>query len=114
MSDMFSSASLFTQRIGGWDTSRVTTMSSMVMLSAFDQNIAGWRVGRALRMDSMFRNAGLSTANYDALLIGWVRQTVQRNVVFAGGTSHYSAAAVDSRNALVTTDGWMIMDAGPA
>jgi len=35
-------------------------------------------------MGNMFNGATLSTANYDALLIGWEAQTLQPNVNFHG------------------------------
>jgi hypothetical protein len=61
----------------------------------------------------MFTSVTLSTANYDALLIGWEAQAVQNNVVFNGGGSKYSAGAA-ARAALIADHSWSITDGGPA
>jgi len=66
-------------------------------------------------MTSMFQGVTLSTANYDALLIGWGAQTVQSGVAFHGGSSTYTGggAAEDGRDSLLD-QGWMIVDDGTA
>ena len=51
-------------------------------------------------MANMFYHVTLSTANYDALLIGWAAQAVEPNVQFSGGNSKYTAGAT-ARNTLV-------------
>jgi hypothetical protein len=67
-------------------------------------------------MYDMFSNAGLSTANYDALLIGWstisANETpLQPNVPFDAGTSKYCNGAT-ARASIISTYGWAITDAG--
>jgi hypothetical protein len=64
-------------------------------------------------MASMFDSVTLSTANYDALLIGWDAQNLQPNVTFSGGNSQYSAgAATTARTNMTDNDGWIITDGG--
>lgn len=59
------------------------------------------------------RGNNLSTANYDALLIGWESQTVQNGVTFDGGNSKYSAeAAAAARQILIDDHGCTISDGG--
>jgi hypothetical protein len=62
-------------------------------------------------MGSMFLNVTLSTANYDALLIGWASQPLSINVFFNGGNSKYCAGAA-ARQSITNTYGWTITDGG--
>jgi hypothetical protein len=67
-------------------------------------------------MTDMFTGAQLSTANYDALLIGWstieTNETpLQPNVNFSGGNSNYCNGEA-ARNTLISTYSWNITDAG--
>jgi hypothetical protein len=91
-------------------------MSAMFGYSTdFDQDISAWNVALVQRMDDMFAGAGLSTANYDALLTGWSTQDLKSNVPFDGGGSQYSAGPpAAARQTLVNTFGWEITDGGLA
>jgi hypothetical protein len=83
--------------------------------SAFDQNLGSWNVTSLTNAWEMFEGVALSTANYDALLIGWDAQELQSGVLFDGGNSHYcSQAAIDARENMELNDGWTIYDAGQA
>ena len=55
----------------------------------------------------------MSTANYDATLIGWAAQApnIQSNVVFSLGPK-YTSAAQSARDLLTGTYGWTISDGG--
>ena len=113
MTSMFNSA-VFNQDIGSWNVSSVTTMSSMFLSSSFDQNIGGWNISNVSNMYNMFFQSTLSTANYDALLIGWASQSVQPNVDFNAGSSQYSSGSAEmSRIALTSApNNWTITDGG--
>lgn len=115
MSGMFQNAKAFNQNIGGWNTSKVANMSNMFNgATAFNQNLGSWNIGNLTNATNMFINKQLSTANYDALLIGWAAQApnIKNGVPFHGGTSKYSDAAVAARNTLTSTYGWIITDGG--
>lgn len=116
MSWMFHDAETFNEDIGRWNTSKVTNMEAMFRIAtAFDQDISGWDVSNVTNMQEMFRYAGLSSENYDALLMSWSAQSVQSGVEFdAGQSKPRSAAALEARKRLIDEYGWTITDGGLA
>jgi len=67
-------------------------------------------------MTDMFTGAQLSTANYDATLIGWAtiepnETPLKPNVIFSGGNSKYCNGAT-ARASIISTYGWTITDGG--
>ncbi|CAM1369587.1 conserved protein of unknown function [Tenacibaculum soleae] len=109
---MFIGVGLFNHDISNWDVSSVTTMEGMFMFAnSFNQDIGSWNVTDVTTMKDMFKDAKLSTTNYDALLNGWNAQTLQPNVIFDGGNSTYCISET-ARTTLIGTDGWVITDAG--
>lgn len=114
--DCFHSCVLFNGLVNLWDMSSATSFVRMFNWAVlFDQNIGGWKVTALLDATSMFASAGMSTANYGLLLVGWNGQTVQSTVPFDGGASTYSTGApTAARTNLMTVDLWPIIDGGPA
>jgi|GEM_PF-3358324 len=114
---MFRDASAFNQNLSGWDTVSGTYAARMFSgATAFNQNIGSWDISSMTDMSSMFLTVTLSTANYDALLIGWEAQAVHDNISFDGGNSKYTGggAAASARLALETDHNWTIIDGGIA
>lgn len=108
MREMFLGSDTFNQDISGWDVSNVTSMIGMFHgASAFDQNLGGWDIGSVTGMNFMLNDSGLSTANYDATLIGWAAQTVFGSVQLGASNLTYCAGA-SARQSLIDDDNWSI------
>ena len=145
---MFGDATFFNQDIGDWNVISVTNMRRMfinavnfegtnignwgnkvknvvtmgVMFSgatSFDQKIGSWDVGKVSDMGGMFSGVTLSVSNYDNLLLGWDKQSLnsgvwEKNRTFDGGNSIPSdaplASAVEARQRLQLREGWTITD----
>ena len=113
---MFRASSSFNADLSSWDVSSGTNFSFMFSnASSFDQNLGSWDVSNGTDVSFMFSGATLSTANYDALLIGWEALDLVDSRSFHGGNSTYSAgAAATARAAIIADDLWTITDGGPA
>ena len=112
MSRMFTAADSFNQDISAWNVSKVTDMSVMFTgADSFNQDISAWNVSKVNDMSVMFNASGISTDNYDNILIGWSQQALQLNVQFGAPGINYCNGA-DARQSIIDTYGWTITDAG--
>jgi len=113
MSEMFRGAQAFNQDLSGWDVSGVTTMRAMFEdASSFNQDLGDWDVSGVTDVSKMLVGTGLSTAHYDALLIGWSRLDLQSGMVLDAGATPYTETAAEARQSLLNEQGWTIHDGG--
>jgi len=116
MNSMFRGATAFNRDISGWSVTNVNDMASMFRgAAAFDQDLGDWDVSSVFDMANMLNGASLSLDNYDALLLGWARLTLEPGIDFHAGTSYYNpTVALASRGTLTDQYAWTITDAGAA
>jgi surface protein len=113
----------FNQNINNWNTIKVTNMADIFSnQKAFNQLINNWNVSLVTLFDGLPPPSGFmqgktfedySSANYDALLIGWSSRPVQANIGINFGTIKYSSAATAARAILTSApNNWTIVDGG--
>ena len=112
MSGMFQQATSFNQDLSSWDVRKVTNMNEMFSgATSFNQNLSSWDVSDVSFMKQMFNISGLSTENYDNVLIGWSQLPLQQNVVFgAEGITYCNGKA--ARQSIIDNYDWTITDFG--
>ena len=112
MTGMFQQAS-FNQPIGNWNTSAVTNMASMFNINSnFNQDIGNWNIGAVTSISSFMSSktpATFSTANLDAIYIGWSSRPSNSNLSISFGTANYTAAGAPGK-AVLLSRGWTIVD----
>jgi surface protein len=120
----------FNQNIGSWDTSKVTTFTFLfgqgilANCDSFNQDLSQWDINQVTNFTGFMLNAtGLSTANYDLLLIGWeanLQSLYPSGVGYPytiginfGGSACSPAVKAGARQSLIDNFGWTITDATP-
>jgi len=109
----------------GWDVSNVTNMNSIFKnCKNMDFSLGDWDLSSATNVKFIFRNTtgagttGISTANYDATLIGWAANPNTPDTLttdFGGSTyTGTSGTLASSSRATLIGKGWTIADGGTA
>jgi len=81
--------------------------------SSFNQDISAWQVQNVSNFGRFIDRSGMSTANYDALLIAWEQLSLQSNVTFGAGTIKYSSGApANARQSIINNYSWTFNDGG--
>ena len=111
----FYQANDFNEDLSNWDVSNVTNFRyCFERCFDLDQSFASWDMSSATDVGRMFKSTTMSTANYDATLIGWASQSLNSGLSIDFGSARYTAGgdAEAARNTLINTYGWTIVDGG--
>lgn len=104
---LFMSAISFNQDLSNWNVSHVTNMTYMFYNTlSFDQDLSNWDVSNVEQMNYMLKYSGLSPVHYDALLMGWLANGVQDDIInfHVHGLSYCEGE--EARNVLINQHGW--------
>ncbi|MDX2196751.1 MAG: LamG-like jellyroll fold domain-containing protein [Cytophagales bacterium] len=115
MNLMFYGATSFNQSLSGWNVSNVSDMAGMFEgATSFNQNLGPWgtKLKSNVLLNTFLNNSGLSTANYDALLIGFSATTVTGRTMGAVGLKYCSGQSARNFLTSVTGRNWTISDGG--
>ena len=75
------------------------------------KNIGSWDVTNVQDMDHMLSNSGISTENYDGILIGWSAQNLQNNINL-DAVGLFFCNAEEERQSIIDNFNWTINDEG--
>lgn len=107
LSNTFNNTILFDCNISTWDISNVIYLNGTFQSSlSFDQNLGSWDVSSVINLWGAFDNCGISTSNYDSILISWAGQTLQTNVSMSALGLEYCNGKT-ARDSIVA-QGWYI------
>jgi len=117
----------FNQPLSNWNVGNVTNMETMFKKNtAFNQDISSWNIVKVSNATNFMQNVTtFSTANYDALLIGWEATLQSAHSGGSGytltpswhfGSAQYTdgGAAATARASLISNFNWSITDGGTA
>ena len=127
MMEMFTDAVAFNQPLttsgNSWNVSNVTTMYGMFSgATAFNQNISSWNVSNVTttvfgpgfgQFMGTKTPTTFSTANLDAIYIGWSSRPVKPSLQISFGTAKRTSASTSARSVLTSApNNWNITDGG--
>ncbi len=96
-----------------WDVSTIGNFISMFQgANLFDENLGNWDLSSATTLANMLNGTNLSTANYDATLIGWTENPTTPNDLNLGASGLTYCLGESARNILDIDKNWSIGDAG--
>jgi surface protein len=112
MNFMFWKARAFGGDISQWDVSNVTTLRLMFARAfSFNKDISTWDISNVIDMVGMLSFSGISTQNYDSILLEWSQQNVMSDVTLSAEGISYCIGE-DARQRLIDNYNWTIIDAG--
>ena len=126
LQNMFRGCVSLNPSISHWDVSNITNMRALLQQTLFNQNIGSWDITSVSNFQDFIKlTNALSTANYDAILIGW-EATLQAtypngsgytpiiSIDFGGAEYTGGGAAATARASLISNFSWSITDGGIA
>ena len=131
MAGMFANTAVRGNNLENWDVSNVTNMNGMfynallfgvdIIIGTGEQYVMDlglWDISNVTDMNYMFYYDedpgiyyGLSTTNYDKILMGWAQQDVQQGVSFNNSFINYCEGE-SARQYLIDNFNWVIGDGG--
>ena len=114
MHSMFAETDFFSGDLSDWNVSKVTNMRDMFLNAiAFNGDLSRWDVSNGQDFIGFLNFSGMSTYNYDQLLIGWDGLDLQDSLTFgAAGVNYRAGLPETSRSAIIADDGWTFVDGG--
>ena len=111
---IFKNAKNFDQNISKWNTTNVESMNHMFYnAKSFNQDIGDWNIVNTIDFGNMLDSCGLSLDNYDSLLIGWSKQTINPNIVLDANGLNHSVVSLNAKELLTNPqNNWTINDSG--
>ncbi|WP_299438625.1 BspA family leucine-rich repeat surface protein [uncultured Aquimarina sp.] len=98
-----------------WDVSTVENFRSTFQgASVFNEDMGNWDVSNATDLANMLNGTNLSTANYDATLIGWAENPNTPDNLNLGASGLTYCLGESARNTLDIDKNWGINDGGSA
>jgi surface protein len=114
--ETFQNAKAWNPNIENWDTSSATNMRRMLYdCDSFNRNISAWDINQVTNLSDFLQVAtGMSTANYDALLIGWAARIplAYSGTLNFGGSQYTLGGAAEAARTQLIADVGAISDGG--
>lgn len=124
LGSMFRAQTNYNEDLSSWNVSNATNMSNTFFrATSFDQNLSSWDIANVTSFSNFAKDIAFSTANYDAILIGW-EATLQSafpngtgytptiSINFGGSEYTGGGAAEAARASLINNFNWTITDGG--
>lgn len=114
LSGMFQNATSFNQNISSWNTSNVTNMVSMFnSATSFNQNLGQWNLNNSVLLYNFLNNSGMDCSNYSETINSWATNpSIPTSRIMGAEGCRFSADVQASRDFLVNTKNWTIIDGG--
>lgn len=104
---LFRGASSFNQDLSGWNVGSATSMWSMFLnATSFSHSLGNWDVSNVTQMFNILDNTALSTAAYDATLIGWNNLPTTQTGVNVGANGLTYCGGDFARANLISSQSW--------
>jgi surface protein len=112
MNRMFNLAIDMTTDVSNWNVANLFNMGGIFKSAEnMNPNLGDWSVGSVNNATDAFAESGISSENYDSLLIGWSSQALINDVYVGSIPAEYCDGA-EGREIIVGTLGWNISDLG--